>query len=80
MIKDFSFGDKETYAIVVEDERFWVIYLPTRMEKYEPRGTACCKDFPLKKVRKELVSITRAKALKRQFTVPLREEELPPVK
>jgi hypothetical protein len=76
IIKDFDLGDKETFAIIDKAKRFWVINLPEKNEKYTLKGLACCQDFPLKKAKDELVSITRNKGIKQKFIVPTREEDL----
>lgn len=77
IIKDFSLEDEKTFA-VVDDKAFWVIILPARMKKdLGEESVGIGQEFALKKVRKDLIALTRAKGLKRQFTVPLRAQELP---
>jgi len=77
IIKDFDLGDKETYAIIDKEKRFWIISLPEKNDKYVLKGFACCEDYPLGKVRDELVTITRKKRIKQKFTVPAAEKDLP---
>jgi hypothetical protein len=77
VIKDFDLDDEETYAISEKEKRFWVIDLQQVRDKHGMLTGICCKEFPLRKVREELVMATRAKGLKRPFTVPLRKEDMP---
>ena len=71
LIKDFSSDDDETYAIVEELDRFWIIILPKQLKKNIGVEEVCaCRDFDLSKVRKDLVDITRTHGLRMRFTVP----------
>ncbi|MGH7404255.1 MAG: hypothetical protein ACREJA_00045 [Candidatus Methylomirabilales bacterium] len=73
VIRDFSpEDDEETYAIIDELERFWVINLPgkTKWKTLGVEGICVCKELSLRKVREDLVSATRNNGLRRQFTVP----------
>lgn len=75
VIKDFSPDDEQTYAIIDELNSFFVISISDK-KKNPVCGTACSKVLKLNKVKKGLVALTRERALQRQFTVPLREEDL----
>ncbi len=77
VIKDFCPDDKKTYAIIDQLQEFFVISIPAK-KKSPACGKACSSIHWQRKVRKDLVALTRAKGLKRHFTVPLRAEDLPP--
>jgi hypothetical protein len=76
VIKDFSVDDAKTYALIDALSSFFVISIPDKRDN-PVCGSACSKRHRLGKVRKELIAITRAKGLKRQFTVPQQQEDLP---
>jgi len=77
VIKDFKPGEKETYVIIDQLKRFFVMNLQDEKEKYKLCGFACSQDFPLGKVKKNLVTDTRTNGLSRQFRIPIKQEDLP---
>lgn len=71
VIKDFSLDDEETYAIVEEMEKFWIITLPVRWDTLHGYyGTHVGPSHKVELVRKELVSLTREQGIIFYFTVP----------
>lgn len=70
LVKNFTPDDDETYVIIEELNRFWIIFLPNKLKKTIGIEEVCaCADFELSKVRKELVTVTREMAVKAQFKV-----------
>lgn len=76
LIKDFSLGDKETYAIIGELNYFFVISIPEK-KKRPICGAACSNVFQLDKAKEVLVAATITHGVRREFVIPLTEEELP---
>ena len=78
IIKDFGVDDEETYAIVDQTSRFYMISLWAYESRDQGVERVCvCSESSIGKVREELVAQTRSKGIRRQFTVPVREEDLP---
>lgn len=78
IIKDFGVDDEETYAIVDQISRFYMISLWAYESKDQGVERVCvCSESSIGRVREDLIAQTRSKGIPRQFTVPVREQDLP---
>lgn len=72
IIKDFNLEDAETYALVEGIGEFWIVVLPAERKKiYGTDQELCvCRSYPVARVTKDVVEMTRKMGFVRQFTVP----------
>ena len=71
VLKRFEVDDEQTYAIIEEDETFWVIALPALAKRNVGVAEPLVgQEFPLGKVRPELIAQVRENPVIRQFVVP----------